>query len=234
MSKPKSPGYICKLRWLEDRFNEGLQILLLGDGGRGFIEYIPGEFAWRALDAEGYMYIHCLWVVGQSKKHGHGSLLLEACIDEARQSGMNGVAIAVSKGNWLVGPMLFRKHGFQPVDAAEPSFELLALRFRDAPPPRFRTSLDTRASRYPNGLTVFRSDQCPYLDDAVNAVHEVANALGLPYREIEMNSARKVRELSPHVYGVFSIVYRGRLLSHHYLLKKDVLKRIEKMDHALV
>jgi hypothetical protein len=32
-----------------------------------FIEYIPGEQAWRAVHADGYLLIHCLWVVGKSK-----------------------------------------------------------------------------------------------------------------------------------------------------------------------
>lgn len=31
---------------------------------RGFIEYIPGAFGWRAVFAEDYMLIHCLWVMG--------------------------------------------------------------------------------------------------------------------------------------------------------------------------
>lgn len=34
---------------------------------RGFIEYLPGEHAWRAVHADGYLFIHCLWVVGKSK-----------------------------------------------------------------------------------------------------------------------------------------------------------------------
>ena len=47
MSKKKSEGYQRKLEWLKDRFDEGMKIKLLDlkQGGRGFIEYIPGEFA---------------------------------------------------------------------------------------------------------------------------------------------------------------------------------------------
>ena len=55
-SKPKSAGYQKKLSWLEQRFAEGMRIKILYEGERsvGFIEYIPGEFAWRAVNAEGY------------------------------------------------------------------------------------------------------------------------------------------------------------------------------------
>jgi hypothetical protein len=70
MSKKKSEGYGRKLKWLKDRFNEGMRIKLLKLPERGFIEYIPGEHAWRAVHADGYLFIHCLWVVGKSKGKG--------------------------------------------------------------------------------------------------------------------------------------------------------------------
>jgi hypothetical protein len=70
MSKRKSEGYARKLSWLERRFDEGLRIKMLELPDRGFIEYIPGEYAWRTVDARGFFFIHCLWVVGKSKGNG--------------------------------------------------------------------------------------------------------------------------------------------------------------------
>lgn len=53
---PKHPSYSLKAEWLKERFSEGLQIKLLNIGGQkkaaGFIEYVPGEFAWRAVAAK--------------------------------------------------------------------------------------------------------------------------------------------------------------------------------------
>ena len=63
MSKKKSEGYGRKLKWLKDRFGEGMRIKLLKLPERGFIEYIPGEHARRAVHADGYLFIHCLWVL---------------------------------------------------------------------------------------------------------------------------------------------------------------------------
>ena len=61
---PKNEGYQIKLKWLKKRFSEGLKIkqLYLEKEGKciGFIEYIRGEYAWRAVDAKGYMFIHCI------------------------------------------------------------------------------------------------------------------------------------------------------------------------------
>ena len=42
-----TPGWEAKRRWLNDRFAEGLQMRVLGDGERGFIEFMPGARAWR-------------------------------------------------------------------------------------------------------------------------------------------------------------------------------------------
>lgn len=70
-----------------------VKILYEDERSAGFIEYIPGEFAWRAVKAQGYMVIHCLWVVGKSKKKGYGSRLLNDCVTDAREMGMHGVAM---------------------------------------------------------------------------------------------------------------------------------------------
>ena len=41
----------------------------------GFIEYVPGEYAWRGVNAEGYMFIHCIWIAANKhRKQGLGSL----------------------------------------------------------------------------------------------------------------------------------------------------------------
>ena len=195
---------------------------------RGFIEYIPGEYAWRPVDAKGYMFIHCLWVVGKSKGHGFAGLLLKECIRDARRAGMHGVAIATSEGNWLAGKKILLKHGFKSVDKAPPSFELMANKFDDVPAPSFTHNWEARRERYGNGLTIVRSDQCPYLEDATKILVETAEELGIESHVIELQNCREVRELAPSAYGVFNVVYNGKLLSYHYSTKKDLLKRLEK------
>lgn len=121
-SKPKSEGYRRKLDWLEQRFSEGLKIKIVYEEKRsvGFIEYIPGEFAWRAVEAEGYLVVHCIWVVGKGKKKGYGSWLLNECVEDAREMGKHGVAMVTSSSNWLAGKKLLLKNGFESVDQAPP------------------------------------------------------------------------------------------------------------------
>jgi len=73
-----------------------------------------------------------------------------------------------------------------------------------------------------------QTDQCPYIPDATRAVLEVAEARGLAARVVELSSSQQVRECAPSPYGVFQIVYDGRLLSYHYLLPKDLDKRLDQ------
>lgn len=234
-SKPKSEGYRRKLNWLEQRFAEGMKIKILIENGRsvGFIEYIPGEYAWRSINANGYMVIHCLWVVGRGKGKGYGTRLLDACIKDAREQGMQGVAMVASSRVWLADKKLFLKSDFEVIDQAPPSFDLLVKNFTDAPTiPSFPTDWEARAARYPSGLTIFRSDQCPYIVDAAKIFTETAAELNIPAQVIEIKTAREVQELAPSAYGLFNVVYNGKLLSYHYLTEKQLLKRLDEFGEA--
>jgi GNAT superfamily N-acetyltransferase len=219
MSKRKTEGYQRKLAWVKERFAEGMRIKMLQLPLRGFIEYIPGEFAWRAVDAKGYMFIHCLWVVGQSRRKGLATLLLDECIKDAKKSGMRGVAMVTSERDWLVKKNFLSKQGFESVDQAPPTFELMVKKFDKAPSPTFSGSLRKKTDRYGKGLTVFRSDQCPYIENYVLVTKDKAKKLGIKCRVVELKSSRDVRDLAPSAYGVFNIVYKGKILTYGSLIK---------------
>jgi GNAT superfamily N-acetyltransferase len=224
MSQRSNPGYERKLAWLERRFAEGLFIRLLdlSQGGRGFIEYLPGEYAWRPVKAAGYMFIHCLWVVGSSKGKGYASRLLHDCIADAKRRRMKGVAMLARKGNWLLSPGFLLHHGFENAAVADPDFQLMVLQFGKVSLPSMPSDWEARARRFGAGLTIVRSDQCPYLDDGVNHALKVARARGLKTRVVELASAAEVRRRAPSPYGVFSLVLDGRVLSHHYRLENEL------------
>lgn len=227
MSKRKSEGYKRKMKWLEDRFNEGIKIKMLDleQGGRGFIEYIPGEFAWRAVNAEDYLFIHCVWVAGQSKGKGCATLLLNECVEDAKKSGMKGVAVVTSEGNWLVGKKFFLKHGFESADQ-HPPFELMVKKFSFSPSPSFSGDFEEKLRAYSKGLTIVHSDQCPYIVAAVNAALDAAKTLGIKANMVEFKSSKEVRQLSPSPYGVFSLVCNGKLISYHSLAKKELMQNL--------
>ena len=232
MSQKKNEGYKRKLEWLESRFDEGLKIKMLDikEGQRGFIEYIPGKYSWRPVFADDYMFIHCLWVVGQSKGKGYAQKLVDECIKDAKIAGMSGVAMTVSEGNWLAGKEILLKMGFKSVDKAPPAFDLMVLKFKKCSDPYFPNDWDKRATKYGDGLTVVRTDQCPYLDDATKTVKDYAAKAKIKFKEVELISSEQARNESPAPYGVFSIIYNRKLLSYHYLLPKDIKSAIEALS----
>jgi GNAT superfamily N-acetyltransferase len=231
MSKPKSPGYRQKRAWLEARFAEGMKIKIIHEhGGRdvGFIEYLPGEHAWRAVQAPGYLVIHCLWVVGKGKGKGYGTRLVQACLEEARAQNRHGVVMVSSNRVWLAGKKLFLQNGFVEVDQAPPSFQLLVHRFGSGPEPAFPKDWEARQARFGPGLTVVRTPQCPYIENGTQEVLQMAQEKGIPARVVELGSAQEVQETSPSPYGVFGIVLDGRLFSYHYLMPRDFEKLLRE------
>jgi len=230
MSKPKSPGYQQKRKWLGDRFTEGLKLKILHEkGGRhvGFFEYIPGEYAWRAVHAPGYLVIHCLWVVGKGKCKGYGTRLLEECLEDARRQGRRGVVMVSSDGTWLARKDIFLRNGFVEVEQAAPSFQLLVHRLDAAPDPSFPKNWEERLAHLGSGMTIVRSSQCPYNEDAVGGILQFAQESHIPVRTVELNSAREVQDGAPCPYGTFGVVLDGRLFSYTYLKQADFIKLLQ-------
>jgi hypothetical protein len=230
LSKKKSPGYSLKLAWLKERFSEGLRLKMLKLPERGFIEYIPGQYAWRVVNASGYMFIHCLWVVGKSKGKGFSRLLLEICEQDARDSSMNGVAVVASEGNWLIGKKLFLESGYAAVDTAPPTFTLLVKKFKDAPDPSFSGNWEQNQKAANDGMTIFRTDQCPYIEDLTGIFTAEAKKQGIPHRVVHLNTADEVRTKSPSAYGVFNSTLSGSLFSYCYLTESQAESRFKELS----
>ena len=91
ISSNKDVQVMSKKAWLKERLDEGLVFLKGNVRGKCFIEYIPTEYAWAPVEAEGYMYIDCLWVSGQFKGHGYSNLLLDTCIEDSKARGKRGL-----------------------------------------------------------------------------------------------------------------------------------------------
>lgn len=235
-SKSKTEGYQRKLNWLRERFQEGMKIKLLHlrqfegpRGAFGFIEYTPGEYAWRPVNAKNYLFVHCLWVVGRHKGKGYASRLLQTCLEDAQKQRKDGVAmVSRSGGGWLAGKRILLANGFEAVDHAPFSFNLFVKKLYDAPSPTFPTDWEKRAARHGSGLTIVHSSQCPYIDALVKATLSTAREHGMECREVEFRSARDVQLNAPSPYGTYGAVYNGRLLAYYPIGGRDLLRLINK------
>ena len=220
-------GYDAKVAWVRQRLQEGMRYTVAeaGRGIAGMIEYLPAEFAWRPVEADGYMFIHCFWVVGSNRKHGYGRQMLAACL--ADSTGMKGVAVLSSRTHWLPTRRIFLKNGFDAVDV-EPPFELLAIRFDPkAPLPRIRRNIPS----LPAGLTLHYSDQCPYMQNMPTHVERAGRELGLTVNIIHLDSAAQA-QASPCPYGLMGIFLDGRLLEYRPTNSEKLVSLITQQREA--
>lgn len=231
MSKPDRIGHQEKLEWVKERFSEGLRIKMIQGGSRGFIEYIPGRFAWRAIEAACYMVIHCMWVVGRAKGKGAGKALLEACIEDARQAGMHGVAAVTARDTvGFAYTDFFVHNGFRVVQSAY-GMDLVALKFDlAAADPHFANDMRKKAKALGDGLTIVSSPQCPYTYEGAQQIVELAHANKIPARSLRLSSLKQVRQTSPSPYASFDIVYDGEVVSHlfHCMTAARLRKLVEE------
>jgi GNAT superfamily N-acetyltransferase len=230
------PGRCEKRCWFQAtrKFGVRLKTLMAPDGSAcGHIEYLPGEYAWRAVNAHGYLFIHCLWI--RSKEHrrqGWGSLMIEAALEDARREGREGVAALSRTGPWLADSRIYKANGFVPSDFAPPDFELLAYKFDpDVPGPKFRGDRGRKQERYPNGLTIIRSGQCPYIAkfsaEIVEAAREEYN---LEPAVVDLRSYREAQN-APTPYAVFAVIYEGRVVADHPISRtrfRNIMAKVRK------
>ena len=100
ISNNKDIQVSSKKAWLADRFDDGLVFLKSTERGKCFIEYIPAENAWNPIDADGYMFIDCLWVSGSFKGHGYSNDLLGACVADSREKGKRDYIFCAPQTRW--------------------------------------------------------------------------------------------------------------------------------------
>jgi hypothetical protein len=100
------------------------------------------------------------------------------------------------------------------VGQAPPTFELLVKPFDDAPLPTLPDDWGERLSRYGSGVTVVYSDQCPYIEGAVKGALEIAGEGGVEARTVKLESSQQVRDSAPSAFGVFNVVYDGKLVTY--------------------
>jgi len=229
----KRAGYPEKIKWLKERFQEGLKIKTLYSdqtGTQGMIEFIPGKYCWRPVEANGYMFIHCIFAGFKKvyKGKGYGSMLLNECLKDAENENMYGIAVVTRKGSFMAGKALFLKHGFEVVDKAPPDFELLVKKFNNkATTPKFNANWEKKMNQY-QALTIIRSDQCPYTVKNVKEIREIAeNKYNIKPKIIDLKNCKEAQD-SPCAFGTFCILYKGEVLAEHPISKKRFMNIMNK------
>ena len=225
----KRDGFKDKLKWFKRRHKEGLKIKILkNDAGKmlGFIEYAPAKNAWRPIDADNYMFIHCTYIYSKKVRNlGYGSMLLKDAEKEARAQGMDGLCVMTSSGGWLANKSIFLNNGFKQI-AVKDRFELLSKSWEEQKsPPKFH-EWSSRQQQY-KGWHLLYADQCPWNEKSVAAILNVAMDHGIDLKVSKINTVEEAK-MAPSGFGVFSLLRDGRLLEDHYISHtrfRNILKK---------
>ncbi len=216
---------LAKKEWLKQRFDEGLVFYRSQERGKCFIEYIPAENAWIPIEAEGWIYINCLWVSGAMKGHGYSSDLLDACLRDAKAQGKKGVCILCAQGRkreFLADPKFLAHKGFQVGDVSDCGINLMYLPLAEDPePPRFAD-----CARHPRvdgaGFVLYYTDQCPFTCYWVPRVAQAAKEHGIPFQAIHITDKEAARRV-PAPVTTYALFRDGQFLTQSILSDKKFL-----------
>lgn len=214
-------GRLLKMKWYCKQFEKGLRMkIVVNNEGvtAGMIEYVPGEFCWRTIHAEGYTVIHCLQVARNQTRKGFGRILLNECIKDSKSA--NGIAIVTSSKPWVNDKQFFLKNSFTKISAAPPYYELLVRQFQDEPLPYFNNGWDERALQYGEGITVLYSDQCPIIEYALKNLKDASMECNLKINYHKIEDCTEAQN-APFAYGTFGIIKNGKFITHRIFDKEQ-------------
>ena len=216
----------AKKQWMKERFRDGLVFYRSAERGKCFIEYMPAENAWVPIDADGYIYINCLWIAGSMKGHGYSNDLIGEVLRDAKAQGKRGVCILSAEGKkreFLSDPKYLEHKGFSVADVSDCGISLTYLPFdENAPVPSFKECA-AHPKANGSGFELYYTDQCPFTFYWVPRVEEVAKEHGIPFKSIHVTDKETARNLSSPV-TTYALFYDGKFVTHAIQSDKKFLE----------
>ena len=231
----------AKKDWLINTFEDGLIYRKGNVNGKVFVEYIPAEDAWCPVEADGYMFIHCLWVAGKYQSEGNAKMLLRETIAEAKIKQKKGLVILSSaqKKPYLADKKFLEHMGFQSADTTAPYFELMYLPFaKEAPPPKFMSHAKEGKTQEA-GWVLYHSEQCPFTAKYVPIAKETAKECGIDLTTIRLHIPRDKQGLEqipdtirpqecPSPFTAYALYHNGVFVTHEIQTAKKLKALFEK------
>ncbi len=217
-----------KKAWLSERFADGLVFLKSTERGKCFIEYLPAENAWNPIDADGFMYIDCLWVSGSFKGHGYSSDLLGACIEDSKEKGKAGLCLlaAEKKKPFLADPKFLKHKGFRVCDEAENGILLWYLPFDEAAnAPKFKACAK-KPHIEEKGFALYYTHQCPFNAKYVPVIEAIAKERSVAFKAIRLKSKEEAQN-APTPVTTYALFYDGNYVTNEQMNDKRFLKLLE-------
>lgn len=221
---------LVKKEWLKARLDEGLVFYRSEERGKCFIEYIPAENAWVPIEADGYIYINCLWIAGEMKGHGYSNDLLDECIKDALAQGKKGICILSAEGRkreFLSDPKYMMHKGFLVADVSDCGINLMYLPLiPNVEPPKFK-----ECAKHPtvkeDGFVLYYTDQCPFTYYWVPRMQEVAKEYNILLKTVHIESKEEAQNV-PAPVTTYALFYNGKFVTHAIQSDKKFLELVKK------
>ncbi|GAA0736091.1 YoaP domain-containing protein [Clostridium oceanicum] len=213
---------------MKKRFKDGLVFKKLDERGKVFIEYIPADKAFAPIVAENYIYINCFWVSGRFKGKGYGNILLNECIEDAKNKGKDGLVVLSSKKKkpFLSDPNFLKYKEFKVCDNADPYYELLYLPFNEvSKKPRFK-SCAKKGTINEKGIVLYYTNQCPHTEKYVRVIEKIAIERNLDFTIKKINTLEEAQN-APCPFTTYTLFINGKFKTNEILSEKKFLKILE-------
>ena len=185
--------------------------------------------AWNPIDANGYMYIDCLWVAGSFKGHGYANELLNYCMEDSKQKGKKGLCIlsCAKKKPFLSDPKFLKYKGFEPCDEADNGVQLWYLPFaKETESPKFMEH-----ARHPHvnekGYVLYYTYQCPFNAKYVPVLEELAKEKNIQFKAVRLKS-REEAQSAPTPITTYALFCDGEYITNEQMNDKRFLKLISQ------
>ncbi|MEJ2596089.1 MAG: GNAT family N-acetyltransferase [bacterium] len=202
--------------------------LFYADDGRlaGFIEYVPGIYAWRPVHAIDYLFIHCLFIYpNRYRTSGAASALIAESVKYARSMNLKGVCTLTSDGPWMASAKVFTRNHFNRA-TSRGRFDLMVLKFNpnEADPELIDWERQLPAF---SGWHLFYSNQCPWHKKGIEVLEKVADEKEMDLTIHHITSAEEAKKV-PSGFGTFALVNNGKLIEDHYISERRFRTILEK------
>ncbi len=223
--KKSAEGVNRKKQWIIDHIDLGYKFKKVDVRGKAFIEYLPAEYAWAPIIADGYMYIGCFWVSGSHAGKGYGTALLNECKSDSKD--LNGiVAITTSKKRtFLSDKKFYHKNGFEICDNAKPDYELLVLRNnKNAKLPTFGDTV-RNLPEIDNALHIYHTYQCPFIPYYIQDLKNMCDNAEIKLKIHCIDNLESARNC-PNPFPLYAVYYKGKFITNQILSNSSFNKMI--------
>jgi ribosomal protein S18 acetylase RimI-like enzyme len=217
-------GYRRRADYLRRMVPKGAraQIAYEGESPVGFIEYYPIEVTNLEVDGRDVMAIWCINAREEQRGRGIGSMLVEACLQDARQLARRGVVVTCWDPFWMP-KAIFERYGFEVVGPAGRNGLVLFKAFQQVEPPKWIGGKpEFHAVEGRLALDIYHTDRCPIHWRNTQLVKEVAGEFASAV-EIRQHPTDDRAEMRKHGTA-YSVYLNGEIIAAGPLAEANVIR----------